>query len=78
MLDILKEYEIEKQETKHDLMVNLLSETVLLFLRPLIAYLLYGAFLEPYYNLPPVGYWQWFSILWIAGMIFGKVTHDRR
>lgn len=81
MLDPITEYTMAQKDAEKErdhVIAEVLDVIVLQFLNPLIAYLLYGFCLEPYYDLPPIGYWQWFAIIFISRMILGRIVHDRK
>lgn len=52
-----------------------LTYFVIILVRSLIVYLAYIFLLEPGFNLPYIGYWQWFAILLIVNIVFGRVVH---
>lgn len=81
MINPITEYKIAQKEAGEErdhVIAEVLAVIVLQFLNPLIAYLLYGFCLEPYYDLPSIGYWQWFAIIFISRMILGRIVHDRK
>lgn len=54
----------------------LLTNLGISLLRSLIVCLAYNSVLQPSFNLPHIGYWQWFAICLIIKMIFGRIENN--